>query len=154
MTISSSRPLFRADHDGSSHFARKVLVYVLQHHILRRILIYLFCCRSIKEWHELAKTTPTHFATSAEITHLQDRSAQSLLQWNNSIVPTLASNLDIRINHGRHTLLVWSVSLVYAIGIKETENQCHLEYQWFGGNLRITMMTAIFVWWNHWEGMV
>ena len=38
MTISSSRPIFRADHDGSSHFAHKVLVYVLQRHILRRLL--------------------------------------------------------------------------------------------------------------------
>ena len=35
--------------------------------------------------------------------------------------------------------------LVYAIGLKETVRQCHMAHQWFGENLQISLMTAIFV---------
>ena len=35
--------------------------------------------------------------------------------------------------------------LINRIGVKETGRQCHLAYHWFGENLRITSIIAIFV---------
>ena len=78
MTITFSRPLSRADHDGNSHFAPEVLLFVLQH-MLVHLLLFYHCFadmyddvaeKLIERW-QLLRIISATFGTYQEITHPQ-----------------------------------------------------------------------------------
>ena len=93
--------------------------------------------------HEIARYTAVNFGAYHESTYHQNRTALSL----HGNIYNAYYNIRRGPQGESWTPYIGceNLLLVYAIGLKEIVKKCHLAYEWFSGNLQITLMTANYV---------